>query len=226
MSDFPSTLSALFSAVWRLEPDAFRALTMGPDGGKLALSALFISGISITLGQSVILFANQVGRIRFALSVVASALTLIVGVFFWALSIWAVLEFVVGVHRPIREAFIIVAAGHAPLFFGFLVLLPYLGRIIHIVLRVWTFLAVWVGVMTVYQTPAFMGLISVLLGWLLLEIITHFLPLLDDFEDWLWQLATGKRTMRSAQEMVDFYVQRSRERIEAAYKKERKGGGE
>ena len=224
MTDFFSSLTSIIGGVLRLDAVTFQNLLASPKNMELALATLVIAGVSLMLGQSVALFANRVDRVRFVLSLAASALMLIIGVFFWALSIWAVMQFVMGFGGSIRDTFIIVAAGHAPLIYGFLVLLPYLGRIIYVFLRVWMFVAVWVGVTAVYGMSPLFGMAAVLLGWLLLEILTHFLPILDSVQDRLWQLATGRRKMRSAQEVVDYYVQRARERIESAYE-DSEGGG-
>src|SRR5688572_32530355 len=96
-----STLGGFITAVWnvavgvlRLDPEIFTTVFATPGAGWVALAILFVAGISDMLGQSVVLFANRVTPRRFAVSLIMSALVLIISVFVWAGSIWLIINFV------------------------------------------------------------------------------------------------------------------------------------
>src|SRR2546430_17445506 len=64
---FLQTMWALAWGAMRLDPAAFKAVE--PAGTGLLITAIvFLAGVSETIGQSVVLFANRVKPGRFALS--------------------------------------------------------------------------------------------------------------------------------------------------------------
>ena len=182
------------------------------DGGTiLALFILFVAGVSDTLGQSVILFANQVGRARFAATLVIQALALIVGVFLWAGSIWLTADLLFGGVASFNTLLVLVMLSHAPLVFGFLVLLPYLGTPIYHLLRIWVLLAVITTVIGLYGFGLISAFISSIMGWILLEVLRR-LPVLQvrQVDEWLWRLSTGTESPQTAEAVVDAFVRGDR----------------
>ncbi len=206
-----ATMGVLISGVLRLDPDVFRAALNTPNTGILALLTLFLAGISDTIGHSVVLFANRVPRRRFLFSVVMEALILVAGVFFWAGTIWMTAELVFGAHEPYSRVLTAVALGYAPMLFGFLILLPYLGSFIFVLTRIWVLLAVLVGVAVAYSFGTWETIICSVLGWLLLTLLTR-LPFLrvQRIDNWLWQLSTGTPQELDTEEMVAQFMQEVR----------------
>jgi hypothetical protein len=206
-----STVGGFITAMWdvalgvlRLDPNVFTTVFSTAGGGWVALAILFVAGISDMLGQSVVLFANRVTPRRFGVSLVMSALVLIISVFVWAGSIWLVVNFVFSLEGRFARILTLVALSYAPLLFGFVVLLPYLGNFTYHALRVWSFLALVVGVKAIAGAVFWQGIIACLLGWLFLQFIIH-LPILriKAVDAWLWRVMTGTRERLDTQMLAD-----------------------
>jgi len=206
-----STIGGFITALWdvalgvlRLDPDVFTTVITTDGGGWVALAILFVAGISDMLGQSVVLFANRVSPRRFGVSLVMSALILIISVFVWAGSIWLIVNFVFALQGRFARILILVALSYAPLLFGFVVLLPYFGNFTYHALRIWSFLALVVGVKAIAGAVFWQGIIACLLGWLFLQFIIH-LPILriKAVDAWLWRVMTGTREKLDTQMLAD-----------------------
>jgi len=202
----PGVLDLIGGAL-RLDPQAFRAAEVLQAGPRMALFILFLGGLSTTLGQSVVLFANRVSRRRFVLNLGVSAAMLLVTVAFSAMSIWLAALLVFRAHKPFLDVLTIVSLSYAPLLFGFLVLLPYLGNKISHLLRIWILLATLVAVAAIYGFGFWEALFCTILGWLLLEVLSLF-PVLnvDNLERLVWRLSTGTPTPKDTEEVVEDYL--------------------
>jgi len=111
--------------------------------------------------------------------------------------------------------------------FGFLILLPYLGNIINIVLRIWVFLVVLVAVSALYQFNFGEALVVAVLGWVLIELVTYLKFLhTEQLEDWVWRITTGTRQELQPQEIVDRYVELSKRTVSESLAERRQDGGE
>ncbi len=204
---FIETVWQLITGVLRLDPGAYRAVLAAPNGWKLALAILLVASLSYTLGQSVVLFANRVNRRHFIFALAISALSLAISVLFWAGSIWLSAVIIFDVRQPFEQILSAVAISFAPLLFGFLILIPYLGNIIFVVLRIWVFLAIIVGVRVTFQFGFWEALLCSILGWLVLELLMR-IPFLQvrRFSNWLWRLSTGTDKQLETGEIVAQFV--------------------
>ena len=207
-----TTIGGYLVAIWeliggilRFDANAYTAIITHERGGMLALSILFIGGLSLTLGQSVVLFANQVRRRYFATSLMLSAALLVLGVLVWGVTIWAVAAFIFEAERPLRLVLIVVALSYAPLIYGFFVLLPYLGNIWQHVLKLWVLVVLFVAIQSLYQLTWIEALLCCVMGWALREILS-WIPGLATAENWLWHLFAGQDRMLATQTAVDNYV--------------------
>lgn len=207
--DLTSLLSYLAS-VWelargamRLDPAAFQAALTQPGGTQVTLGVLFVAGLSFTLGQSVVLFANRVSPGRFVVNLLVSAAALVASVAIWSTIIWLIAEFVFGVQRPFTSYLIAVSLSYAPLLYGFLILLPYLGIIIFHLLRIWILLATIVVVAAVFDLGVGAAVVCCLLGWFAIEVVS-LVPFLNpaNIGDWLWRVTTGT-PRHNAQDLAD-----------------------
>jgi hypothetical protein len=206
-----NSLSGFLQAMWdvaagvmRLDPDVFRTVVNTPGAGWVALAIAFVAGISDMVGQSVVLFANRVSPRRFWVSVVMSALLLIVSIFFYAFSIWLIVKFVFFLPGRFRIILILVALSYAPIVFSFAALLPYMGNFIYQAVRVWSLLALVVGVSAIAGAVFWQGIVACLLGWLFIQFIVH-MPLLriKAIDAWLWRVMTGTRERLDTQLLAD-----------------------
>ncbi len=201
----------LIRGVLRLNPEVFQAALDSSIAGVFALVILFFAGLSDTIGHSAVFFANRVPRGRFIFAVFVEAIIFVTGVFFWAGSIWIMADFLFGAEQSYDYVVRTVALGYAPLLFGFLILLPYLGNIIFLVLRVWVLLAVLVGVAVAYDFGFWPTLICSVLGWILLTFLAR-LPFLrvKRVDDFLWRFSTGVPEELNTQEAVARYMHEAR----------------
>lgn len=208
---FLDLMGDLIKGVLQLNPDVFQAALNSSITGIFALVILFLAGLSDTIGHSAVLFANRVPRRRFALATVMESLVFVIGVFFWAGSIWLMAEFLFDAEQRYGYVVRTVALGYAPLLFGFLILLPYLGNIIFVVLRVWVLLAVLVGVSVAYDFGFWPALICSVTGWFLLTFLAR-LPFLrvKRIDNFLWRFSTGTSEELNAQEAVAVYMREIR----------------
>jgi hypothetical protein len=204
---FLDLMKDLIIGVLRLNPAVFEAVLDSSITGIIALIILFLAGLSDTIGHSVVFFANRVPRRRFLFAIFVEALIFVIGVFLWAASIWFTAEFLFNAHQHYDYVVRTVALGYAPLLFGFLILLPYLGNIIFIILRVWVLLAVLVAVSVAYEFGFWPALSCSVLGWILITFLVR-LPFLriDRIDNFLWRFSTGVDHELNTQEAVAQYM--------------------
>jgi len=206
-----NSLLGFLAAMWdvaggvmRLDPDVFRTVVSTPGAGWLALAIAFVAGISDMVGQSVVLFANRVSPRRFGVSLVMAAVVLIVSIFFYAFSIWLIVKFVFFLPGRFRIILILVALSYAPIVLSFAALLPYLGNFIYQAVRVWSLLALVVGVKAIAGAVFWQGILACLLGWLFIQFVVH-MPVLKikAVDTWLWRVMTGTRERLDTQMLAD-----------------------
>lgn len=206
---FLASMWVLIQGVLSLDPQAYSAALTQEGGGRLSLAVLFVAGVSITIGQSVVLFANRLPRRRFIVSLVLSSLLLLVGVLFWAASVWVLATYVFGAERSIRLVMIVVSLSYAPMLYGVFVLVPYFGNILYIFLRIWILIALVWAVTVIFPLAIWQAMICCLLGWLMLEVVTR-LPVVTAVENWLWFKTTGAREILPTEDVVDRFVRELR----------------
>jgi hypothetical protein len=154
------------SQVLRLETTPFETLR----SLRFALIIVFLAGLSQTLGQSVVLFANQVKPRRFVASLIAGALIYSVSFLFFSASIWLVARFGFGLDQPFHLSVRAVGLAYAPYLFSFFTLAPYLGSFIGIALSLWSFAAILVALQVIFGLTLLQAVACSALSWLLLQI--------------------------------------------------------
>jgi len=204
---FLELMGNLIKGVLRLNPEVFQAALDSSIAGVFSLVILFLAGLSDTIGHSVVFFANRVPRRRFLFAIIVEVLVFVAGVFFWAGSIWLLAEIIFDAEQSYGYVLRTVALGYAPLLFGFLILLPYLGNIIFVVLRIWVLLAVLVGVSVAFTFGFWPALICSVLGWIFLTFLAR-LPFLrvERVDNFLWRFSTGVDQELNSKEAVAQYM--------------------
>ena len=208
LTSLGSIINALFQViggVLRLDPEVYRVVIAHPYGTRFAVLILFLAGLSSTLGQSVVLFANRVKLRRFLFSLVMFAISVVVSAFLWAFTIWVLVEWFTDNSWLLIDVWTAVALSYAPLVFGFLILLPYLGRIIDDILRVWVLLAMLTSGLAFYPDNAGGVVLAGILGWVSLYLLSS-LPLWVRVQEWYWRFSTGTEKLSSTQDLVEEYV--------------------
>ncbi len=190
--DFALQLWATAGATLRLSPDLLARTTASADGDLVIAAMTVLAGASLLAGQSVILFVNRVRPGRFALSLLVYGVVFALSLALWAVIVWCWAVVLFGARQPLVSALRIAGLSSAPLLFGCLIFLPYLGAPIDWALRIWSALIVLEIVRTSFAAPLWAAAVCAGLGWLIVHALTRLLGgRLAAARDWLWQMATG-----------------------------------
>ncbi len=154
----------------RLDPAAF-AQQASLNNSRLALAVVFFAGLSQSLGQSVILFANRVKPRRFIASLILAAGLYVFGFFFLGLSIWLVAHYVFNQNVSATVILNSIALAYAPYLLGFFSLAPYFGTLIGILLSLWSLAAILVALQIVLGLSLMQAVLCSALGWLVLQVL-------------------------------------------------------
>ncbi len=176
------------------------------------LIILILSIVSLTIGNSVVFFANRVSRTQFIRSIFAFTFLFIVFIFLWTLSIQLFAFLFFDQHKHLVDVFFLVAGSFTPFIFGFLILLPHLGYYLYALLRFWVMINLVFNVMTAYQFNLFQAILVTLLGWLLLELLNSLSFLrVEDLKRWFLKVTTGKSEYMDPDDLVFEFVKKQRE---------------
>lgn len=195
----------------RLQPDAVQIADTYPYATWIAFGVVMAAGISLLLGQSVILFLNQVRPGRFVTSLVINGLLLAVGWVVWTTAVWAIGSRLFVEQPHFLLVLRLIGLSYAPLVFGFLILIPYMGPFVQRLLYVWSFLVALRAVAFTFQVGFWPALLCVGLGWIALMLLTATVgrPVVK-MRNWMWHRITGTRKDASAQELLQqFAVEQS-----------------
>jgi len=210
-----STLSAILDSFFRVvggilqfDETAIEAIYRQDGGSWIALAILILGGTSLAIGQSVVLFANRVSRRRFVLSISVSGLVFLIWVMLWAASTQVLVVVTLGRDLSYTKILMGAAVSMAPLLFGFLVLLPYIGNPIFQLLRIWVLLIFLVDISVVTDASYLGALGLAALGWLLIEVVLRFPPLqFQRLRDWGWQKVTGTPQRLDVDEVSQQFIE-------------------
>ena len=202
-----SSFFNLVGGILSLDVNAFKAVYDQEGGTAMAMAILILGGISLGLGQSVVLMVNRVRRRRFVIRLLLGGLVQLLVVIFWSGTIWLLFTFFIHHQEPYFNLLLGASISMAPLLFGFFVLLPYLGMSIFTLLRVWVLL-IYVVVIDTTTGIGYWGAMALsIVGWLLLEFALRFPPLqFDRIRNWYWRITTGTTHRLKVDEMVQHFV--------------------
>lgn len=148
-----------------LQFDAFREVATLSGGLWFALIIVTLAGLSLAIAQSIVLFVSRVKPTRFVFCLLINAVLFTFGFIFLTFSTW-ILGFLPGSPRvPLIALIKVLGLGYAPLLFGFLGALPYLGHPIGNLLSVWNLLAMVVGFASIARIGVGSAFVYVALGW-------------------------------------------------------------
>ncbi|HIK43852.1 MAG TPA: CAAX protease [Leptolyngbyaceae cyanobacterium M65_K2018_010] len=159
--------------VFALNGEAFRIAATWPEALKVALLVVLLAGLSQGIGQSIILFLNQVKPVRFVLSLAINAVLFTLGFLALVLSTWLLTLTPWSQSVPFEQLVTVLGLAYAPLLFSFLGALPYLGLPILNLLSVWHLLAMVVGFGAITNLGLMGAFRYVFLGWLVLQILQN-----------------------------------------------------
>jgi len=190
MADFFSLIGSALS----LNRSALEAAAMAPDAAAAALWIAFLGGVSLMLGQSVVLFANRVSRRRFAACLAVAGLVYVAGLAVWGVSIWLSAR-IFGLDIPTGAITFAVCVGQAPLLFGFFCLMPYVGTSLQRILMVYSLLVVVAAISAVLDIRVWQAALLAAIGWAVRAGLDRVLTRpLSGVRTWLWRASTGRPT--------------------------------
>ena len=213
---FLLNLWSTVQAALRLDSAGLARVAADPAATWYVATIVAAAGASLLLGQSAVLLANQVTPGRFVLSLGLNAVLYGLGLVFWAGSIWLIARTLFGATPTLGAAMWAVGMGSAPLLFGFLVLLPYLGTPLEWALRIWALLITVVTVRSTFPLTLAQSLVCVALGWLALELLGRTVgrPLMA-LRNWIWHTVTGAPFDTNTRELVEVVVGQLGEQLAA-----------
>lgn len=178
-----------------------------PANLELSVTIAGLAGVSTLLGESVVLFLNRVRGWRFVITMLINAIGFVLLYGLQALVIAIVGPLVAG-HGP---GLVTVTKGvmlaTAPLIFGFLVLIPYLGPAIARLLQAWGLLVLWLVVEVLFQTDLWTALLITGIGWGVMQLLSLSLSRpVSWVGDRIWRLATGKPAMMTGRDLLSGHM--------------------
>ena len=210
MADFFASIlryfEALFAVIWHaltLDPLLYEFVSEQPLAGYLVLGVILLSGASVLLGQSAVLFINRVRRGRFIFSLALNGVMYVISYFVWGLTI-TVIGRLLFEFDPEHGAIVrMVGLSTAPLIFGFFILIPWMGPFIGRVLNVWGFLILVTVVQYGFQVGLISALVCVGLGWLAMMLLNNLVgrPVIA-VRNKMWQKVAGSSLDASAQDLL------------------------
>lgn len=156
--------------------DAARApLLAGPLWLPTIVLIFFLAGLAESFGtRAVVLLLNRVGRRPFAIALVLTALTYVVGGFVWAYTTAFVVNALHGFDEVFRVSLRAVAVGFLPLLFAFLGFTPYLGQGLLMLLQGLSLFLVTLTLTIVYPLTFGGAALCAVGGWLLFQLFRWF----------------------------------------------------
>lgn len=184
--DYFRDLLAIVQGVLQLNPEVFiRAFSYPGAMPELTLAVVFIAGLSVMLGQCVVLIANRVSRTRFWASILLGVIRYVLDVLIMSTLFWLIANLVSCQHFPFLQTVRVICLAYAPYWLGFLVLMPYLGLLVDRLLKLYFFLTLlvaaqailqvgfWTGVLISSSAFSVLALVDLLVGRPLTHLVDH-----------------------------------------------------
>lgn len=200
---FLQSFFTLVGGALRLDPAAFNAIQTSTTADVLTMFILILAGISVTLGQSVVLLANKVTPRRFVVSLLANGAIFAVKVLIWAAIFQLVTRLFFGMQPSFPEMARGVGLAFAPLLLGFFILLPYLGAFLSRVLDIWSSLAMLLALQVILHLRFWQALVCALIGLGMIQLLRYTIGRpIGAFERWLRQTVAGVPLSYRMQELI------------------------
>ncbi len=216
-STFWQFLQSFFSLVGgalRLDPEAFRAIETSVNADFITLTILLLAGISVALGQSVVLLANKVTPRRFAISLLLNGILFVGSLIIWSAVFALVGRFVYGVSIPFSQFSRMVSLAYAPLLFGVFILLPYMGSFLGHFLDIWSFVLMIIAISVGLHLDFWQALSAALLGLIATQVLKYTIgrPVVA-LQRWLKNKTAGTAVSNSMRDLVSDLTDKMRDEI-------------
>jgi hypothetical protein len=167
------------------------------------LIVLLLAGVSLTIGQSVVLFANRVPARWFFLALLGSGVAFVVRLILWGVTIVLVCNYVLGVPAPPHLVLLAISVGQVPYLLGFLILLPYVGLLVRRLLDVYALVIVVVALAAMLEISLPRALAAAALGWALQALAAALIQRpLAGMPPWLWDATAPRRATAHVDQLL------------------------
>ena len=150
-----------------------------PQTHRIAIRILILASLSHMLGSLVILLINRADLPIMVLALALDVLSVVGGYLFWTLTIWYIGKWLGRNTLSYGDLVIPIGFAYAPQVLNFLTLIPLLGRVIEVVLSVWSLLATIVAVRQGLDITTNWAASICLVGWPLIQIAIGFVQVLE-----------------------------------------------
>jgi hypothetical protein len=174
MFDAHSLLKTIQLAL-RLDESVYLTDQALPGALWVTLFIVCLAAVSEAVGQSIVLFLNQVQPRRFVFALSLAAGSNVIGYIFWASCVWLAGRFVFGQEESFWQIASVVGLAYAPQLFAFFVLIPYFGNPVGVALWLWSMVAVVVAIRVGMGIDTWQAAAIGALSWLLLQGWRHSL---------------------------------------------------
>lgn len=160
-------LGELIGGAFALNREAFRLISVLPNGLWAALLVVLVAGLSLSVGQSIVLFINRVKPTRFFFSLLLNAILFTFGYIFLVFSTWLITLLPWSAHAPFFKLAKVLGLAYAPLLFSFLGALPHVGYPLQNLFSVWNLLAMVVAFTALTNVSLSHSFGYVVFGWVI-----------------------------------------------------------
>lgn len=166
---------------------------LSPHGLTAAITLIFLAGLSEGVGtRGVVLLINRITPIGFVFSLLAAALLFLLSAAAWVWGLWLTATSLFDFEAPLPLFFVAVSAAYTPLLLGALALMPLMGGLIRVLLRVWSF-AIALGAMKSLGLEIWQAALCALLGSALVALAGWLLSEPAAYAGrQLWAMTTGR----------------------------------
>ena len=205
--DFFATVGVAIWGVLTLDSASVTWVASHRLSTAMAVTIAIIAGVSTLFGDSVVLFLNRVRGWRFALSLFLNGLAFALLYTLQAVVIALVGPLVTGQSPNFGSVVRGVMLSTAPLVFGFLVLIPYLGPAIARILQVWGLIILWLVNIALFQAGIVSSLIITGIGWGVMQLLSWSLARpVNWIGDRIWRLVTGRPSMMTGRDLLSGHL--------------------
>jgi hypothetical protein len=197
----------------------YEVVAQYPQTFSVTLGVAIVGGASLLIGQSMVLFINQVTPARFVLSMVLNGLQFAISIIVWAALLTFLGGIIFDIEIPLAISTRIMLLTAAPYVFGFFVLMPYMGLTIQKILQIWSLLITLQIVNFQYETNLWQALVVVGIGWLLTILLGALLgrkPVIA-LRDAIWKRVVGTTLETNIRET---YIKIAKQKVDQVTRQE------
>jgi hypothetical protein len=201
VSRFLADLVEVIGLALAFTSDLPQAVLGLPYSGLLALAVAVLAGISLLVGDSVILFVNRVRPGPFLAALGLNGLIFALSLAAEGVVIWLMARNVFHADEHLWMGVLVAFLGSAPLVFGFFIMAATLGPPVGQLLRIWSALITFLAVRDGFDLALWQALVCMALARLLVWLANvAFRRPLGRLNDVLWRPVTRARTGMSQPE--------------------------